>query len=328
MKKPKARIFESYAAVLITQGSYKFYSAALPIEPLANSCFVTTRDEDPDDGFQRLLDEDRAQNIADYIDNGGTIPTSVILSVQDDAEFEYDSKGKTIRFINAPKTFLVLDGQHRVWGFKLAKVKTLRVPVIIYAGLDRAEESRLFIDINTKQRPVPNELLLDIKKLADYETESEMYSGNLFDLFSKSRISVLKGKLSAAKRVKGLISRVTFYRALKPILSIITENPENVVFPVLNAYLQAVIWGLEEKKLPDSIVSPIVLGGFILLFPDITASIKNRHNRPDLTADIFAEALSPIFENVKSSYLKSPGNSSYKMYEELSKLLRNQKLRL
>lgn len=71
----------SYTASLITQGRHKFYSLTLPSEVLAKTSFVTTRYEDPNEGFQRTLDKDKAQKIADYIDKeGGTIPTAIILS--------------------------------------------------------------------------------------------------------------------------------------------------------------------------------------------------------------------------------------------------------
>ena len=107
-----------------------------------------------------MLDEKRAQQIADYVDVGfGTIPTSIVLSAQPAAQLKIVGSGKTLEFLDVPKAFLVLDGQHRVYGFSLAKT-ALRVPVVIYNNLSPKDESRLFIDINTRQRPVPNELLL------------------------------------------------------------------------------------------------------------------------------------------------------------------------
>jgi DGQHR domain-containing protein len=163
----------SFSVSLVTQGQHKFYTLTMPSDVLAETCFVSTRAEDADGGFQRRLDSARAQEIADYIDSGfGTIPGSIILSAQPEAKLSYDNRKKTIKFLNTRRAFLIIDGQHRVYGFSKAKT-ALRVPVVIYEGLGRTEESRLFIDINTKQRSVPNELLLDIKKLADYEDETE-----------------------------------------------------------------------------------------------------------------------------------------------------------
>lgn len=59
-----------YSISLVTQGRHKFFTLTMPSSVLAKTCFVTTRDEDPRDGFQRVLDEKRAQEIADYIDTG------------------------------------------------------------------------------------------------------------------------------------------------------------------------------------------------------------------------------------------------------------------
>ncbi|MDZ4395087.1 DGQHR domain-containing protein, partial [Cypionkella sp.] len=168
----------SYTASLITQGKHRFFSLTIPSDVLARTCFVIDRDEDPIEGFQRLLDKDRAQQIADYIDAGfGTIPTSVVLSAQKSSDFTYDTRNRTVKFKDKLKTFLVLDGQHRIYGFHLAKSE-LRVPVVVYNELSRVDESRLFIDINTKQKPVPNELLLDIRKLAEYRNDSETKLGD------------------------------------------------------------------------------------------------------------------------------------------------------
>lgn len=148
----------------------------MPSGVLARTCFVTRREEDPKSGFQRTLEVKRAHEIASYIDSGlGTIPNSIVLSAQPDAGLKILG-GKTLEFNDAPKAFLVLDGQHRVYGFSLAKTE-LRVPVVIYDNLTRIEETRLFIDINTTQRPVPSALLLDIRKLAEYQDEAEKLLG-------------------------------------------------------------------------------------------------------------------------------------------------------
>ena len=182
--------------------------------------FVTTRNEEPKHGFQRVLDRDRAQQIAAYIDSGfGTIPSSIVLSAQPDAELRALGRSKTIEFSDTKKAFLVLDGQHRVYGFSLART-ALRVPVVIYNALTRQDETRLFIDINTKQRPVPNELLLDIKRLADYETDQERLLSVVFDLFADRNDSPLLGLMSPATRSSGKISRVTFNNAIKPLMPI------------------------------------------------------------------------------------------------------------
>src|SRR3954467_6015855 len=68
----------SYTAVLLMQGEHRFYTLAMPSEMLAETCVIDPRSDNPIDGFQRLLDRRRAQEIAYYIDSGfGTIPARI-----------------------------------------------------------------------------------------------------------------------------------------------------------------------------------------------------------------------------------------------------------
>jgi DGQHR domain-containing protein len=108
----------SYTASLISQGRSRFYSLAMPSDVLAETCTVDTQEADPVRGFQRRLDPKRAQDIADYIDKGfGTIPGAIVLSAQPEAHLEYNRPKRTLKFRKGPRAFLILDGQHRVYGF-------------------------------------------------------------------------------------------------------------------------------------------------------------------------------------------------------------------
>ncbi len=143
--------YVSFAASLLSQGKHRFFTLSMPSDVLAETCTVDRRAENPEQGFQRYLDKKRAQDIADYIDAGfGTIPTSIVLSAQDTAQMKYSSSKRTLRFRKVNGAFLILDGQHRVYGFHTANTR-IRVPVVIYNNLSRAEECQLFMDINTKQ---------------------------------------------------------------------------------------------------------------------------------------------------------------------------------
>jgi hypothetical protein len=106
-----------YSVSLVRQGKHSFYTLTMPSDVLARTCVVSTRKEDPKQGFQRTLDEKRAAEIAQYIDKGlGTIPNSIVLSAQPAAQLKIIGRGKTLEFSDAPGAFLILDGQHRVFG--------------------------------------------------------------------------------------------------------------------------------------------------------------------------------------------------------------------
>jgi DGQHR domain-containing protein len=203
----------TYSASLVSQGNHKFYTLTVPSKVLAMSSRAVKRDEDPVSGFQRRLDKRRAQEIADYVDSGGVIPNSIVLSAQQDANFSYSHSRRSVTFTIAPGAFFILDGQHRAYGFHLANKTVNRVPIVVFEGLTLAQECQLFMDINTKQRPVPNELLLDIKKLAEHEDDEERFNGEVFDLFRNSQGSPLAGLLSPAAKAPGKLTRVTFYAA-------------------------------------------------------------------------------------------------------------------
>jgi DGQHR domain-containing protein len=265
--------FISYTAVLLTQGNHRFYTLAMPSEVLAETCVVDPRAKNPLDGFQRLLDKKRAQDIADYIDSGfGTIPSSIILSAQPEAKLQYVRKARTLRFRKSSRSFLIIDGQHRVYGFHLAR-ETLRVPVVIYNNLSRAEECRLLIDINTKQRPVPPELLLDIKRLAETEDDVEALLRDVFDMFDQEHSSPLLGLLSPSERRKGKLSRVTFNAALKSIWTAFAESDPDFVYKVLSAYLSACLAGLRIHNAEANIINPTLFKALILLFPNVAERV-------------------------------------------------------
>ncbi|MBV6504874.1 MAG: hypothetical protein ILNGONEN_00429 [Syntrophorhabdaceae bacterium] len=313
-----------YSVSLVTQGKERrFYTLTMPSNVLAETCFVTPRVEDPKEGFQRILDKKRAEQIADYIDNGlGTIPNSIVLSAQPEANLKIVGRGKTLEFRKTKKAFLILDGQHRVYGFFLAKT-ALRVPVVIFNGLSRKDESRLFIDINTKQRPVPNELLLDIKNLAEYETDIEKLLREVFDLFNNDTASPLLGLLSSAQKSKGKVSRVTFNAAFKPLVSIFSEHHGQEIYEVVSAYLKAFITGIDGLNAQMAITNPIIFRAAMLLFKDVAQRVKDKHGKSSYTLENFSEVLAPVFKRIKPSTLKNPGSSQKTLYEDFSKLLRS-----
>lgn len=239
----------SYPALLLTQNKHRFYFGTVPVDDLFPHCFVARREEDPQQGFQRALSEVRADDISRYLSAGnGSIPTNVVLSAQQEALLQYNPRSKTIQFSRVARAFLVLDGQHRLWGYSKCPNKH-RVPVAIYEGLSRAEEAKLFIDINTNQRGVPAALLLDIKQLAEMEGSKESLLRSLFDKLQSDPHSAVHGKLSPAKSAPNRISRVTFNRALGAALNSEVVRPLKFdeVYKLVRNYINAFDAELPEK---------------------------------------------------------------------------------
>ncbi|MCG2598251.1 MAG: DGQHR domain-containing protein [Achromobacter sp.] len=135
----RARSKVSYPCLVITQNKHRYYLTSVPVSDLFSHCFVSSRKEDNISGFQRELSENRANDIASYLNqNTGSIPTNIVLSAQEEATIKYNTTNKTISFERTQRAFLVLDGQHRLWGYQIHLdrfKKDLRVPVSIYENL-------------------------------------------------------------------------------------------------------------------------------------------------------------------------------------------------
>lgn len=312
----------SYTASLVRQGRYRFYTLTMPSDVLAETCTVDTRIEDPILGFQRRLDMRRAKDIAHYIDVGlGTIPGSIVLSAQPEAEFKYTRIKRTISFKKHARAFLILDGQHRVYGFHLAKNKNLRVPVVIYNELEKSEEVALFMDINTKQRPVPNELLLDIKKLAQTETDVEAVLRAVYDLFDKETSSPLFGLMTPSEKTSGKLSRVTFNAALKAVFSAFGDSDSRRVYDVLRHYLQVWLTGLAASIGSSKVITnPTLFRAIMLLFPFVAGRVSDRFGQ-QYTVDNFDAVLRPLFIKLKKSDLQKPGASHITLCETFRRRL-------
>ena len=189
--------------------------------------------------------------------------------------------------------------------------------VVIYNNLSPRDESRLFIDINTKQRPVPNELLLDIKKLAEYETEVENLLGEVFDRFNSDPASPLLGLLSPHERTSNKISRVTFNAGLKQLLGTFGGTDVDGIYDALSSYVTAFIAGAKQIKATDVITKPTVFRAVMALFPEVAQRVKDKYGK-SYTTEHFAEALEPMFGQIKPSLLNRPSNSHRELHAELS----------
>jgi DGQHR domain-containing protein len=116
---------------------------------------------DPELGFQRIVKERRARDIAlAVLDQGRSFPNAIVLAT-DVPKFPSTDGG-----LNLPPNakFLVVDGQHRLWAQKFSKFSA-KYACIIHTGLTEVDMARLFIEINNNQKRVPPSLRWDLVRL-------------------------------------------------------------------------------------------------------------------------------------------------------------------
>lgn len=156
---PKANPIEVPALQL--QDSPPVYVIVISGRWLLEHTTPSWRLKDPMKGFQRIVKEDRAKQIARTIlDRGRAFPNAITLAT--DARDFKRSDGQIV--IPDRAKFLVVDGQHRLWAQKFSE-KDGQYACIIHLNKSEKEMAELFLEINENQRRVPSSLRWDLVRL-------------------------------------------------------------------------------------------------------------------------------------------------------------------
>ncbi len=311
----------SVDALNCTQNNKKFYITTVNSEVLKEMCFVTRKKEDVKTGFQRLLSTKRAKDIANYLDNeNGCIPSALILSAQDNANIRYDNKTSKLSFEKTKDSLMVIDGQHRLYGFFESK-ESYDVPVVIFTNLNTTEEVKLFIDINTTQKGVPTALILDIKNQAGTETKLEEKQRQLFDMLNKD--SVLAGFLLPNESKAGKISRTVFNASTKNIFDngIVSNQDLNIIYNTVKNYLEAIDRVFKMTNNTNAKINKTILFKAIMaVFND--ACEKCLFKYKDLKVESMFDCLEPLMELNFDEYIGTNKATESKIINDIKKLLR------
>lgn len=310
----------SYPALKCTQNDHTFYISVMKSTDLQAMCFVSRRKDDADKGFQRLLSEKRAKEIARYLDNNkGVIPSALIVSAQPYANFEYDKSSHSILLEKTTNSLLVLDGQHRLYGMKYAE-KEYEIPVVVFCKLTTQEEIRQFIDINTTQKGVPTALILDIKGPAGTETKIEERQRKLFDRLNED--SVVAGLMLSSESKAGKISRTSFNNATKTIFEsgpVSSQTDENIYRAVKN-YLEAVVSIFRMSGNPSArITKNILFKAIMAMFNDIIEKCMARYN--NLKTENLVDCMLPLKDLRYESYTGTNKTTETKIINDIKRAL-------
>ncbi len=208
-------------AINLSRGKTSFFLTSMTPDELVKTARVSRVNEDLEKGFQRTLDESRAKKISSYLLDNKIIPGAIILSCQNNELLSFDDESNTLSFDDEAGSFLVIDGQHRLYGSVLAKetIPDLSVPVCILSNLNHLEEIQYFIDINSTQKGVPKTLRIELTKYLVDEGGIDSTRLKLFDDLNTREGSPLFSKLSSSQRGRGYLTHVPFEAALNKPLS-------------------------------------------------------------------------------------------------------------
>ena len=185
-------------AVRGKMGGYSYYSFSIEPEKLLKISYILHRvnTNNKDKSYQRLVVKGRLKEIETFIDEGNFFPNSIILNIDtkhneplhcDNVSSSHDSNISDHVVLHLPKRYhsaFIIDGQHRLYGYANTKYKsTNSIPVVAFENLPPGKQIDLFVQINSKQRPVSKNLLTTIG--AELMWNSEKYEAALLACMSR-----------------------------------------------------------------------------------------------------------------------------------------------
>lgn len=157
----------SIPAARVHQGTLLLYATSMKVGDLVSNNFYNVETLDPDDvndkGYQRLLNQGRANKLADYVLRGqdhqdAFLPTSIFLATH--KSIPYDAQHNLLSIdTDSLCPFSVVDGQHRLEGLRKAaahdeRVLNFEIPVNIAVELSKIAQMCHFLIVNTTQKSV------------------------------------------------------------------------------------------------------------------------------------------------------------------------------
>lgn len=192
-------------------------------------------------GIQRELRPEKVKQIRNYLSTiDSTFPNSIIVNTT--SEKVLNETEETLELYVEETTFTIIDGQHRVEGFRENIVENFELIIAIYKDLEISQQANIFSTINSQQTKVdpshnlnlelnrnvytPIKMMIEIAQSFNFDEESPWYN-NIRLLGNQSN---------------GIISLSAF---VKPLLHL--TFPENDYYLILNKLTE------NSKRFPDFI---------------------------------------------------------------------------
>lgn len=238
-------------------------SFMMSAEDLLNTCYVLRKDnwEESIWLYQRLIDNNRLKKVREFIERKGeAFYNNIIVGLPENVAFK-DASGnfKTIEEISAlegncqliiPKelnSICVIDGQHRIYAHyesgvdskQERKISQLRKQLhLLVTGLvfpkemkkeDRAKiESEIFDDINSNAKSVPQNILLQIKRIKNPIADESLAQ---FVIEKLNKQGIFKNKLQISSLDGGKIKTASIVRfALRYLVTVTPVEGKQSLF--------------------------------------------------------------------------------------------------
>lgn len=145
----------------------RIFTFIMTVNDLANISYVAVRGKDEEEGaVQRVLNRQRIASIKNYVLNDNMFVNTFVLNWTN-----VDTVPTiTDEYIDMPIVYAsaqLIDGQHRLEGLKLAikekpEIAQKDIIVSMALNLETVDAAKIFLNINSEQKPVPKSLIYDL----------------------------------------------------------------------------------------------------------------------------------------------------------------------
>lgn len=181
-------------SIKVRQSIGEIYVTSIDPQVLLQMSIVDRRRIENDEeviGIQRDLKEEKVKQIKKYLStNKATFPNSIILNTEE--KYIITKSDTSIELEINENTFSIIDGQHRVEGFRDNPIENFKLIISIFIDLKSDEQAEIFTTINSQQTKVdpshnlnleleskvytPIKMMIELAQSFNYDKESPWYN--------------------------------------------------------------------------------------------------------------------------------------------------------
>jgi DGQHR domain-containing protein len=266
------------------QENTQMYAGTMSVGELLDKTEVDVyrKENDQELGYQRTPEASRAMKVAKYLktDPKPLIPTAVLLSYRGTLPREPISNIDSSDFVSVDipddQKLWVIDGQHRLFGFRKAieelgieRLRDYRLPVVIVENPSIAEEANQFRVINETMKKVRTDLARHIlvMKIAKEGAPARRAVRELGRIWESNSVEICKvlnehsdspwlGRIqmpNEKKTPEHVVRELSFSTSLKPLLNDVTYKtyPSKRIATMLMNY-----WNAWKELVPAAFETP------------------------------------------------------------------------
>lgn len=211
-----------------------FVSKIKPSDLLSMSKVDRRRIEEDDEflGIQRELRKDKVIQIQNYLSSvDATFPNSIIVNTTSD--FIISESDEYLELAINDNTFTIIDGQHRVEGFRDQNLDEFELIIAIFKDLKVDQQANIFSTINSEQTKVDPSLNLNLELNSKAYTPKKMMI-EIAQSFNYDKDSPWFNSIKMlGSKTDGIISLSSF---VKPLLEI--TYPEKDYYLIRNELME------------------------------------------------------------------------------------------